>query len=429
MMTIFMNFATAESEIINYRKNHSIENQSISHINSDILNIKELINATIQTHPQLRAMQLQKIASEQDIKAIERLSWPTLSIVAETDTNKSGVNVVSPTRLLRAEQILWDGGNVSSKVGEAKTSLEITLIQADIQRQELLLQLINNWQNLYSATEKKRIAAKTLERLKGFQNQMQRRIAAQASPQIDLELINSRVLQTEVELNSANTQLQIAIMRLEKLSNLSNVDQRVKLGIEKPTLQEIRRFSKSIENSDFSTIAKEHSTVRKSKFERNLLENKLATKKSEIMPQIYVRIDAPFGNASTNQGPTLLTGVRFTPGTGFMSQAESKAISTRLQSQEYSIEVAQRDIYQTILIDKEELTSVNVRIDALEKSVMGAEVVLDSYTRQFQAGRKSWQDLLNAARDLAQNEYSMADYLAASTGAMYRLQLRMGFLN
>ena len=60
------------------------------------------------------------------------------------------------------------------------------------------------------------------------------------------------------------------------------------------------------------------------------------------------------------------------------------------------------------------------------KASEGSEKVLESYQRQFQAGRKSWLDLLNAVRELAQNEYALADAKAGMVSAMNRLQIRMG---
>ena len=51
---------------------------------------------------------------------------------------------------------------------------------------------------------------------------------------------------------------------------------------------------------------------------------------------------------------------------------------------------------------------------------------LDSYSRQFTAGRKTWIDLLNAVRELAQNQYARADSQAALAAAVYRLQVRLG---
>ena len=81
---------------------------------------------------------------------------------------------------------------------------------------------------------------------------------------------------------------------------------------------------------------------------------------------------------------------------------------------------------QTLQSDHLEFVSARARISALEKTVAGSTLVLDSYKRQFEAGRKTWQDLLNAVRELAQNQYALADARASMAGAMYRLKIRMG---
>jgi len=49
--------------------------------------------------------------------------------------------------------------------------------------------------------------------------------------------------------------------------------------------------------------------------------------------------------------------------------------------------------------------------------------VLASYTRMFIAGKRSWLDVLNAAREFIQNEVSRGDVLSAYWGSYYRLRL------
>ena len=51
--------------------------------------------------------------------------------------------------------------------------------------------------------------------------------------------------------------------------------------------------------------------------------------------------------------------------------------------------------------------------------------VLDSYERQFLAGRKQWLDLMNAAREQAQSESQLADALGALQLSGWRLALWM----
>jgi adhesin transport system outer membrane protein len=83
----------------------------------------------------------------------------------------------------------------------------------------------------------------------------------------------------------------------------------------------------------------------------------------------------------------------------------------------------------TLQSDREEFVSARLRIAAIEKSVDGSALVLASYKRQFEAGKKTWLDLLNAVRELAQNQYNLVEARGTLTGAMYRLQLRMGNLS
>jgi adhesin transport system outer membrane protein len=91
-----------------------------------------------------------------------------------------------------------------------------------------------------------------------------------------------------------------------------------------------------------------------------------------------------------------------------------------------SVEAAIREMQQTLQNDREEFVNARARMAALEKSVASSALVLESYQRQFQAGRKQWQDLLNQVRELAQNQYALADAQASMVGSMYRLQIRMG---
>ena len=52
-------------------------------------------------------------------------------------------------------------------------------------------------------------------------------------------------------------------------------------------------------------------------------------------------------------------------------------------------------------------------------------MVLASFERQFQANRKTWLDLLNQVRELAQNEYALVDAQASLVGARLRLEINM----
>jgi adhesin transport system outer membrane protein len=55
--------------------------------------------------------------------------------------------------------------------------------------------------------------------------------------------------------------------------------------------------------------------------------------------------------------------------------------------------------------------------------LVSARTVFESFGRQFNAGRKSWLDLMTAARELATAEVQMAELSGAELLSAWRLQL------
>lgn len=155
--------------------------------------------------------------------------------------------------------------------------------------------------------------------------------------------------------------------------------------------------------------------------------NRLRTKEAEKWPQLYVRLDVPIGNNyfNANNSTVVFAGLSYTPGAGFANVVEAQALSTRVAKSEQGVEVAMKDIQETMQNDREEFLNAYAQISTLEKSVAGSDMVLASFERQFQANRKTWLDLLNQVRELAQNEYALVDAQASLVGSRLRLEINM----
>lgn len=389
-------------------------------------NLRTLLESALTTHPLLQGARFEARAAGQDVLATERQRWPTLSIVAETNSAQSSTSTA--TNLLRIDQTVWDGGRNTALITEAQIKVNLAKVQIHVQKQDLFIQIINAWQNLVAAKERLHVADLTLAQLEGYRQQMNRRIKAKASPAIDLELAHARVLQTQVERTTAKTAIQTAITRLEQLSGIVNLGQAQPHPSASESISGIELFLKELNQIDWQVVASDLPIVAKARLDRQLVESQLRTKQASQLPQFYVRYDKPLTSASStaNTQGSWFAGFRYSPGAGFAGHVEAQAISTRIQGQDQAIENAIREGLNSLQNDREELINAHNRIESLGLAVNGSKQVLGSYLRQFQAGRKSWQDLLNAAREMAQNQYSLADAQASLVGAMYRLQLRMG---
>ena len=376
------------------------------------------------SHPLLQAARLEAQAGTIDVAAIERQRWPTLSAVVESDTgNTSSL----PSHSLRVQQIVWDAGLVSSRVTEAENQVTISKLRVQLQQRQIFLQISNAWQSMWAAHARVQVAQKTMDRLNGFRVQMQRRVDAEASSRIDLVFANSRQLQTQVELEAAQRNLKVALLKLEQLSGEANLRQRLPALAPFPALPSAAPFLQQLQQIDWVDLAVRAPAVQIARSDVVSAHNRLRTKEAEKWPQLYVRLDVPIGNNyfNANNSTVVFAGLSYTPGAGFANVVEAQALSTRVAKSEQGVEVAMKDIQETMQNDREEFLNAYAQISTLEKSVAGSDMVLASFERQFQANRKTWLDLLNQVRELAQNEYALVDAQASLVGSRLRLEINM----
>lgn len=396
-------------------------NTGVQSASARVLNLAYLLDQAAQAHPTLQAARLDVRASAEDLQAIQRQRWPTVTAVLET---KSTNTTVTSNRALRLEQNLWDGGRTSARIREAETNISVNEARIYMQNQTLSMQIIGAWQNLLSADGRIQVARDTLDQLHKYRQQMTRRVTADVSPPIDLELVQSRILQTEVELTQARNARQVALGKLEQYSGVEGLSSLQQRAPEAPGLAQTEPAAKQLAVLDWFTVASQHPDVHKARKDAQVAQQRIEAKRAEQWPQVYLRLDQPMG--STNNDLTGFVGLRYTPGAGLTTGIEAQALASRAASLEQTVDTAMRNVLEALYTDRDELVTSRTRMQALDKSVQGSRAVLESYGRQFTAGRKTWQDLLNAVRELAQNQYNLVDAHASMVSAMYRLQIRTG---
>ena len=66
------------------------------------------------------------------------------------------------------------------------------------------------------------------------------------------------------------------------------------------------------------------------------------------------------------------------------------------------------------------------KAQSLKNTILSSKEVLDSYSRLFVAGKKQWLDLVNASRELMQNNQELASQEAMVKVLKYKLALTIG---
>lgn len=110
-------------------------------------------------------------------------------------------------------------------------------------------------------------------------------------------------------------------------------------------------------------------------------------------------------------------------GAGLSSLSSIAAAQAKLDAQQHETETRRREIAEQVLVDVESLESQTQRVRYLELAYKSADEFLQASERQFAAGRKSWQELMNTAREKSQTLAQLADAKTIQWLAQQRLYL------
>lgn len=385
--------------------------------------LPSLLKAAMQGNPTLKSAWYELQASGVDVEVAERARWPVVSAIMESRT---GNQSSTPSRVVRLEQTLWDGGVAREKIREMEAQKQVAFYRYGQQQQQVFLAVVSAWQSMVAAAEKIEVADRALKRLGQFRAQMERRVSAEASPRIDLQQVVARYDQTAVERTANMTAYKNALSRLQQLTGLPRGEDGASPRLPLVNLIRGTTWGQELEDQEFTELVNQHPAVMRAKAEEEVAKARYEGKAAERWPQIYLRMDQPVGNQASGVGTSSseFVGIRYTPGAGFSTHLQASAYATRAKSAQENTETAVREVLEFFENDRDEILSAHHKASTLERAVLGSENVLASYLRQFQAGRKTWLDLLNAARELAQNEYALTDARSSLVAAYWKYRVR-----
>lgn len=389
-----------------------------------------LFKAVSEGHPQIKAAKFGFEAAKHDVEAVNRRRWPTISVTMESDTGS--VNS-TPTQVLQVEHVFIDAGRLSAQIAEANVGEVASKVAIDVERRRLFIELIGAWQGYVSAQLRFKVGEEVLARLRGYREMMQRRVDAEVSPSIDLAVLDSRMIQAQVEQAQVRSAMGSSMSRLKRLTGLSEADL-------SRYLHEVLAGVGAVESTRACVLVDcwrskidSHPLVVRASLDVESVQHRLKAKEAERWPTAYVRLAQPLDMGSgqarevTMRGSAFV-GMRYVPGAGFENFAQASALASRLALAQESVDTHKRELIDAQEVDSNELLSSIERLQSHQKLVGVASKVLDSFTAQFAAGRKTWLDLLNSVRDLSQHQFAQNEAQVSMIAAMYRLEIRAGDL-
>ena len=379
--------------------------------------LDELRAAARNNHPAIKSARLGVDAAGKEVDAASARYLPSLSIVLE---GRGKDLVAEPSRYLRLEQNVWDGGATAAGVDLAKQSAELARSRVPEQEQGIDLQVISAWQTLQSANGRVVVADRLLKLLSDHEAMMTRRVQSELSTQVELQLVQAQVMQARLDRRKALLNASLAKLRLEQLTGIEGLRNTLSSPASEGVPDRFAAEAQAFQGTDWAALANRQPTVRRAEKELLAAQSRIETKRSELRPQLYARVDRGLGSGGTTAA---FVGVRYSTGAGFAASSEVDALIARAASLEGARDAARLEVLQAMLNDANEIQENLQRYKSLVVSVESARQIHESYVRQFTAAKKSWLDVMNAMRELSQNEYALNDVQHNFFGLLERLRV------
>lgn len=381
------------------------------------MDVNQLIQLAVDKHPLVLSADAEAMATQEGVTAAKLGKLPTPSISSSYD--KDGLRAV-----FSLEQPIWTAGTLDANIHQAENDHKAAQAFIDEQQIEVAKRTINAWQSFIAANNLQHVYQQNLKELDRFESMMQRRVRSGVSARIELDLITNRILQAQNELQGAREQQRIAVARLEQIAGDNISDGVMAAHYPLDALATMARAKgNEFERLAFDEASITNPTVIKNAFQVASAKAAAQVKEAQRWPQLYATYQHEYQHDPNVNDDKLVLGFKYSPGAGFSSLALTRASQARVRSLEQSQEAARRMVMEDLQTEFQQYASAKDKERAVMAAVEGAKIVLNSYERQFIAGRKSWLDVLNTVRELVQYRAELVQIRSNLIASYYRLEV------
>jgi adhesin transport system outer membrane protein len=388
-----------------------------SSVGSDVVNKESLYGVLGEAqlnHPKLAIKRSELAAAGYELDAAEWARWPTVGL--DTKAIANGYQLTA-----KVEQPLWSGGRISGQVKTASAAQQVALLALLEARLEIQLETSNHFFEVLRLREQLRYTLLNEQEHIRLLEMIQRRVAAHISPGSDAVLASSRMrramttrLQTQRQLREAQVALERAVGQSVAIQTLHAPEQIV-LG------------TRTLDS--FLTLARRYSPRRKRLLAAvNKAAADIDVARAQAMPTLVLGYEQNLGGVEDSRlrNSQAYLALSLQTGAGLSNRATVSAASSRRDVARNSIAENERQLRQQIYSLWAEFVALNDQLAPMEAIVEGSEKMVESYLRQFQVGKKSWLDVLNAQSEKAQAYFLKTDTVMPLKRAKFHLLVLSG---
>lgn len=383
------------------------------------LALAEAMRLTLNAHPSVQSRRAAIAAAGSELDGAEWKRYPSVGV-----TTGQGLSGTAPGSTVFISQPLWTGGRISSEIEGRQAQVQASSLALRETEQELLQRVAQTFGEALRLGERVQVAEQNSaehERLRGI---IARRVENDAGAPVDLALADARLQQARLEL------LQLRSQRVTMVSVLGQLIAAPVGTLKEPLPSQVGEPAWQDAGQLADAVLAYSPTIKRLQAELAYAQSQVRQADSVLWPQLSLRLQR-----SVQKGVTEPSDLRayflmeFQPGAGLSALTSKDAALHRLAGARAAIESATLDLRDQ---SDQRFNEAKVAFQGLRPTranVQSNADVVNSYLRQFAAGRKSWQEVLNAQREYAQARHALADMQASTRLAVLKMQVLTGELS
>lgn len=356
--------------------------------------LTDLLQEAVKNHPAVLGKRSEYQAAGYDLEGAKWGRFPSFS--TELQTFSSGTST-----LAKVEQPLWTGGRITSQIGIATAGVAKADASLNEIEQNVLQETANAFFDVLRLESRLKTAINNEAEHQKFADSMARRVKSEISPAADQTQTSTRMRQAITERIQIERQLATARISLEQM-------------VGKPVADLIKPDDINLDSwteSSLLEVAKRFSPERKRLLAQiESTESEINLARSKIMPQIVAGYSVRFGNVQEGvDRDQAYLALQMQTGAGLSGMSSIDAAVSRKQAAVDALEAQDRLLLQRVRTAWSERKALSEQLEPARGSLVASDMIVASYIRQFQVGKKNWLEVLNAQREKAQAYYAVAD--------------------
>lgn len=383
----------------------------VCNLNAEPSKLEDLLLEAVRTHPNIIAKKNEFEAAGFNLEGAQWNRYPTLS------TEVRALDTGTKNAVIRVEQPLWTGGRITSQIGVASAGVEVANAALHEIEQNVLQQTLSAFFEFQRLKVKLEYALKNESEHQKLTESMARRVKSEISPIADQNQASIRLRQATTERIQIERLLINAKINLEQWvgKSISDISKPDDVNLQKWTQESMLEAAKSFSPERKRLIAQ----IQSADFEITLA-------RSKIMPQLVAGYQLQLGALNGLDRDQAYLALQVQPGAGLSSLSAVQAAVSKKQAAEEALLAFDRQLKQTFLTAWADYNALINQLEPARDSASSSDMVVASYVRQFQVGKKNWLEVLNSQREKTQALFALADIETPLQLAGYKLLIISG---